>query len=403
MKAPEAHRSPRRLAEPFAASFGLVLLGQALLLALGPLTRAARAQEGSSGPFGIALQSSDSLYYLKAAAEGPYTQVPISRLAYPALLQLGIRIGAVEMFAVSLNLIALILAGGLLYDLGRRYGKGRLAGVASASAFVLNPLTAQWMRFILTETLIYSCVIAILWTSERHARNSSRPVLWVSLGVGVFASLLRPNGVLLLGSAVSIVALNGLNSRRHRGLAVASVAGLWLVVLSSVPLLSQSHISDGRDEAAPVVVQLLYDGVVIEGSPHARVLMPMPPAPEPIDASISAALRYALNEPLAVALLGLRRIAYETVQVRRHYPLVVNIVVGAAIVAYLALAAIGSMRGRSLRLNICIASIALPQMALIGATFAVPESRYGWTYLVTLAVWVGVGLERLLSSRPWSR
>lgn len=375
--------------DAIVVSLGLLGLGQFILAMLGPLTRSARASEGDAGPLGIALLSSDSRYYLQGS-ETLLSDIPLNRIAYPALLRFGTELGAVELVAVLVNLLALATAGALLYDLGRRYGGERLSGGLAAAAMLVNPLTAQWMRFVLTETLMYSTVIVVLWSAERIGRDPGRRSVALLLAAGLFAALLRPNGILLLASSMSVLALvRGRRlPRRWRVAAVClAVGGATLGLLLAG--------TEGRDtrtpSAAGVVISLLYDGVVVEGSDHARVRTSMPVPSDPMDTSLRAAIAFVVEHPLAVARLGGLRVAYETWQVRRHYPTAVNITIGLGFSILLGLAAAGrrSMRDRSLDLPFLVISI--PQIALIAATFAVPEARYGWTYLVGLSVWAGAG------------
>jgi len=386
---PVASSDRRRWRDAIVVSLGLLALGQFILLVLGPLTRAARAGEGTAGPFGIALLSSDSRYYLRGS-ETLLPDIPLNRIVYPAILRLGTELGAVEFFAVLVNLLALATAGALLYDLGRRYGGDRLSGGFAAAAMLVNPLTAQWMRFILTETLMYSAVIVVLWSAERSGRDLRHRTVALLLAAGLFAALLRPNGILLLASSASILVL-------ARG---SRASGLWKTVVASIAiasaalglLLAGAREGDVRAPSATgVVISLLYDGVVIEGSDHALVRTSMPVPFDPMDTSLRAALGYAFDHPLAVARLGALRVAHETWQVRRHYPAAVNIAIGLGFCLLLVLSAVGRRLLRNRSLDVPLALIATPQVVLIAVTFAVPEARYGWTYLVGLSVWAGAG------------
>ena len=393
---PVAVSDRRPWRDAIVVSVGLLALGQLILLVLGPLTRAARAGEGTAGPFGIALLSSDSRYYLRGS-ETLLPDVPLNRIVYPAILRLGTELGAAELFAVLVNLLALATAGALLYDLGRRYGGDRLSGGLAAAAMLVNPLTAQWMRFLLTETLMYSAVIVVLWSAERSGRDPRRRTVALLLAAGLFAALLRPNGVMLLASSASILVLaRGWRSRDRWKAAVACLA----IVSAALGLLFfGARAGDARaPSASGVVISLLYDGVVIEGSEHALVRTSMPAPSDPRDTSLGAAVEYALDHPLAVARLGALRVAHETWQVRRHYPTVVNIAIGLGFCVLLALSAAGRRSRRDRSLDLPFVLVAIPQIVLIAATFAVPEARYGWTYLVGLSVWAGAGGAQVLRS-----
>lgn len=373
----------------------LVAFGQSFLIAIGPLTRAGRAFGGSIGPGGIALLSSDSLYYLELSRSSAILQeAPVTRLALPIILRLGSALGSAELFAVAINLVALTLAGVALHDLGRRLGGTETTGFLAAASLVVNPLTAQWARFILTETLSYAMVIGILWVATRLTARRSPQMFALLLVLGTSITLLRPNGVLVLAGGLGAVELlrNRERTRRSRILIhviIWNAAALVFFAGSMEPTL-------GSERTSQLVLGLLYDGVIVEGTPEVLVTTPMPVPEDASDLSLSGAVDYALRHPVAVAKLGIMRIAYETLQLRPHYPVVVNLVMGIGFAAFVLFVVIGIRADRSRVLRPAVVMLALPQVLLIAATFAVPESRYGWTYLVTLCPWAGIGADRIL-------
>lgn len=375
----------------------LVALGQLVLVALGPLTRAPRAHGGASGIWNLALLSSDSRYYLRAShAETLLTDVPLTRIAFPAILRLGDVLGSPETFAVVVNLIALLLAGTALYDLGARFGGTSRAGTLAAGALVVNPLTAQWARFVLTETLSYAAVVGLLWGVIRFVEHPTRRTLLLVAATGVFIALLRPNGVLVFAGALSAVL--HLTHRRwltQRGSQWLLHVFIWCTAVAFF-LLGSQEADLGSESTSELIVSLYYAGVVVEGTPEVLVTVAMPQASDPLDRSLNAAGRYAMEHPFAVTRLVLLRIGYETLQVRPHYPSVVNLAMALGFGFFLLFALRGARGTRSRRLTLTMLAIALPQVLLVGATFAVPESRYGWTYLVTLCVWVGIGADETL-------
>lgn len=381
----------------------LVAAGQLLLLLLGPYTRAARAAEGAAGPLGVALLSSDSLYYLGLArAADLLGDAPLTRIALPLLLRLGDAMGSAEGFIVLVNLLALIGAGLGLYDLGLRHGGTPRAGLLAAATFVVNPLTAQWMRFVLTETLGYTSVVIALWGMVRFLGSARAEGAVTALLAGGFVTLLRPNGVLVLGAALTIVLGRRLVTSRRWLAAAITVATVWAGV-AAVFLIGSREPGRGDERTSQMVVSRIHAGVVVEGLPHVLVTTPMPTASDPSDLSLAAAGRYALEHPVAVAGLGVRRILVETAQVRRHYPDVVNILMGLGFAVFMASAFLGALASHARPLRVSIIALMVPQILLIGATFAVPEARYGWLYLVALCPWAGIGADAFLrTSSPRS-
>lgn len=377
---------------------GLVLAGQLTLVLLGPYTRAAGPAGGTAGPGGIALLSSDSLYYLELSrAADLLAEAPLTRIALPLILRMGDAIGSPEVVLVLVNAAALVLGGRALYDLGVRYGGSMRSGVLAATTFVMNPLTAQWMRFVLTETLGYAAVIGILWATIRHLESRGRGAIVLVVSLGSFLALLRPNGVLVLAGALSAILWHAQPTRRRGLRAIAAISAVW-VAAGAMFLIGSGEPRRGDERTSQVVIDRLYSGVVVEGLPEVLVTAPMPPPEDVTDVSWGAAVGYVLDHPIATARLAIQRIIIETIQIRRHYPALVNVLVGLGFSTFLLAALVGVVVLPSRRIASAVVWIATPQALLVGATFAVPEARYGWTYLVTLCAWAGIGADRIVGT-----
>jgi 4-amino-4-deoxy-L-arabinose transferase-like glycosyltransferase len=376
---------PRSAAHSLLVATILLGVGQAFLLLLTPLSRAAAPLGGSAG---IALLAADSdLYLSRSVTSADVRAMPWTRWAYLGLLHLGHLLGDAAALAVLANAIAFIVAGALLHDIGRRTAS-EVSGVVGASVLLLNPMTSQWVRFVLTESLMYSLVVVMLWSAWRLAERPDTSRAWPLLLAATVGTFLRPNGLLLLGSALTLLILGAARIRRRRTLLLATWTG---VVLG----LGAALVATGQPAEDSFAGQL-YGGVVVEGAAHVRVVMAMPEPNDVTDASEAAAVRYGLSHPVATGRLVVTRIAVETSQIRRHYPPVVNIAFGGAMVLLLAAAAIGWRHPGALHLRRPVIVLGLPSMVLVGLTFAVPEGRYGWTYLVLLAPLAGLGVSRLI-------
>lgn len=136
----------------------------------------------------------------------------------------------------------------------------------------------------------------------------------------------------------------------------------------------------------------LRAGVVIEGTEEVRTTIGMPPSDR------QGVIGYAADHPVATARLFLARVLTEVAQVRRHYPPLVNIAVGTAVAGLALLASIGLLVPRGAALRAPTLLVALPLMAIVGATFAVPEGRYGWAGLVALAPAAGIGAAAIIEA-----
>lgn len=137
----------------------LLVVGQTLLVMLGPLSRVMDPDAESAGLGGLALLAPDSIAYL--GWSDSWTAVmaqPWTRWGYLAVLRVGHLLGDAALFVVTLQTLAFWAAGWGLLRPGRRVA-GPVAGLAAASALLLNPSTAQWMRFVLTEAFFYTLVV----------------------------------------------------------------------------------------------------------------------------------------------------------------------------------------------------------------------------------------------------
>lgn len=367
----------------------LFLVGQAVLLALGSWTRA-------SGTFvtteGIALISPDSRTYLSiAGSPSEILSQPWTRWAYPFLLYVVELTGFGLSLLVVLQAIALVLATVLLHTMTAE-AAGERSGLIVAAIMLANPLVAQWVRFALTESLMLTGLIVAMWFATRPSLATERTSVIGLIAVGVLLSMLRPNGVLVLGAGIAVVvATRSRHSSRSRRL--CNLATVWA---ATGVLVGASAVVSGPPGEGSITSQL-YGGVVIEGTAEVRTTINMPEAADADDERTSAAIEYALSNPAAVTRLALTRIVVELAQVRPHYPTVVNAAIGIAMALLLAAFVLGASDPRAIRLREVGLTFALPLLILIGATFAVPEGRYGWVPLVALLPLAGAGTDRALS------
>lgn len=362
--------------------------GQGVLLALAPFTRA--ASDGVDAE-GVALLAPDSRTYLGLAGDEDWlARTPWNRVLLIGLLRLGASLGDAATFLVIMQTLLLVVASALVHHMAARVG-GRVAGILGASVVAMNPLTAQWVRFVLSETLFFALVLIALFAADRVLRGAGgRTAVPVLLGAALLATFLRPNGILVLGSALTVLAIVSTTRRRH--LALLSVL-VWVGVAAGLVLGLEAA---GQPAERELAAQL-HAGVVVEGTPDVEVRIAMPPPDDPEDVSNAAALRYVAGAPVAVARLAVSRIVVEVVQVRSHYPLPVNVGVG-AMMTLLAVATIVGARASAARTLVHAAMVlGAPIMLLVGATFATPEGRYGWGALVLSAPLAGLGARRILA------
>lgn len=383
----------RRLLPGLVVGSLTVAVGQAFQILLGPYSR---LQGTYIRQAGVAVLAPDSRYYLRASASiDAIVDAPWTNWSYLAVGRLGHATGDA---ATALAILQLLVAIGITTALYMvvRDATGTAAGWAAAASFAVNPLTAQWFRFVHTETLFFSSVIAIVLLAGRTQSIRSRSTDSLLVGIGAFAAFMRPNGVLVLLSVLAIVALHRMK-RRH-----AQVAIIALMLLAPL-LLGLGHHATG-DPAEGSLVSQLYSGVVIEGTSDVQFLIAMPPASDMTDESLTGASRYALKHPFSTARLFFMRFGAEVTQVRAHYPFSVNVAAGLAIFIFLVSAVMGFRDPRTTALRRPAVIVMVPILALVGLTFATPEARYGWGALVALTPFVGVGVTRygILGRRVWA-
>lgn len=374
---------PRRLLLGLVVGSITVAVGQAFQILLGPYSR---LQGTYIRQTGIAALAPDSDYYLRSSSSfAMISDAPWTNWSYLVIGRLGHATGDAATALAVLQLFVAIGISAALYTVARDIA-GVVAGWAAAAAFAINPLTAQWFRFVTTEAFFFSIVIAIVLIgggAQVTRRSSTDPLL---LGIGALAAFMRPNGVLVLLSVLAIIVLRRM--KRHQ----ARIAIVALVLIAPLLLAAGLRATGGPAEGS--LVSQFYNGIVIEGTSDVQFSITMPPAQDVTDESLSGAVAYASEHPVASARLFFTRIGTEVAQVRPHYPFALNVAAGFAIMLYLAGAVIGLRQTCAASLRRPALILVGPILALVGLTFATPEARYGWGALVALTPFVGVGVAR---------
>jgi len=375
-----------RTARALLVASALLAAGQIFLLMVAGMTRAAGTFAESAGP---AILVPDSTFYLRPASFVEVFQLPWTRWGYPLLLTAAPEWIEAPALAVLVNALFVLGAGVALYRVVDAIA-GSLPATIATGILLLNPMTAQWVRIVLTESVFYSLVVIIAALGHRlicgRATRSTGAALFISV---VLATFTRPNGF-LLGTSVLLLLVITRTSGWQRTLSAATVLGATLLMLA-LALDSAGPPAEGS------LTSQLYQGVVVEGTENVRTTIQMPAPSDSSDESLAAAARYAFTHPVATVRLGVTRLAMETAQVRRHYPLVVNIAFGLAMLVFLGSAAAGWVDRRARASRTVFLVIGIPLMLVTMATFAVPEARYGWAYLLPLSPIAGIGADRAVN------
>ena len=330
------------------------LLGLLCLLVLGQLL-VTWLIELPSGP----VLSPDSGFYLDGAQRFPHL-LPKQR---PYLGMIGYLWvcgwwAQAPWLALFGNALAVWLAALALWHIASRWG-GSTAGWIASAIWLLNPLTAQWTRYVLTEPLFFSATIGWLWLAL------FRPA-WVLLAFSAVASTLRPNAFSLFAAACTWRLSLNLKPRRR---ALLLIAASWLALIASVALLAPLV-----SPVAYKVPQMLAAGTVIHSHPELAL---------PMDHGFFSVLR-----------LMFTRLGWELAQWRPWYSFRLNSYITVFMGAFYALALRGAWLTRGNRLFWAVLLISLPSIAIIMTTWAIHEGRFAWWFLVAWIPWVAIGCQQ---------
>ena len=88
------------------------------------------------------------------------------------------------------------------------------------------------------------------------------------------------------------------------------------------------------------------------------------------------------------------RIGWELIQVRPWYSLRLNAFIAVAMAPFYLLALRGALISCGSRLFWAVVVLSLPSIAVIAATWAIHEGRFGWWFLVAWIPWVAIGCQQ---------
>lgn len=299
----------------------------------------------------------DSGFYLDGAERFPFLiakQRPyLGMIIYLKLCGL---FGSASWASLLFNSAVILIAAEALWQISSRWC-GSSAGWIASSLWLLNPLTAQWTRYVLTEPLFFSAVLFWLWLALfRHG--------FFLIAFSAVAATLRPNGFTLLAAALSWVAVDNAGYRKR---AICLVVAGWISLITAVVV-----VAPWISPVAHNVPQYIANGTVIHSHPE---------------------LDLAMVGPFAIPRLMLTRLAWEFGQWRPWYSLRFNIFIGVLMTGFYVLALRGAWLTRSTRLFWAVVVITLPSMVVIATTWAIHEGRFAWWVLVAWIPWVSIGCQ----------
>ena len=310
--------------------------------------------------------SFDSNFFIDASERLP-NLFPKQRhyLGMAIIVKIASLIGPTKWIFVIFNTIAVLVSGEFIWQITKKYSSDYCAWIA-VFIWLLNPLTAQWTRWLMSDTIYFSAVIIWLWLFI--FQSSFLLFLFSAL-----ATTLRPNAFTLLGSSViwSFIFKQQINLKK-----IIKLMPLFLFVF----LILISYIFTSYDGAKNELLESFTNGQVIWNMPETFI-------------NYSSSPYYYLN-------LFFRRIGWELIQVRPWYSFKHNFFITIFMSLFYILAIRGAWFIRKTKLLIAISFITIPSLIVIGITWSIYEGRFGWWFLVSWIPLVAIGTKPSIKDKP---
>lgn len=359
---------------PYLAPISIVCLWLAVQLGIilfGPV-----AHGGVQG-FGV-IHGHDTSRYIDAAIAIMEGEFPFGKaegfLGYDLFVAFFIWSGLGEVGVALAQSLLSLAAAFCLYRIGMRLCDEK-TGLAAALIFVAYPEIQYWNFYLLSESLFVSMVVISLFMMV-EARGWWQALL-ACIVVG-FTSVIRPNGFIILSSA--LVCLAYVMWRRRRFYAVAGI--VLAVVLFMAPAVTLLSGFWARYYPASHLVR----GVVVANYPESKLVMPgSPPAGlEELDNPLYKTLYFISDKPVFFLKLASRRLWHMFIATRPYYSSFHNGFLLMTLLPVYILAAWGvSGRVRSEACRLSLVSLVAFQCLVVVLTFVDSDNR---VLLVTLPV-----------------
>lgn len=295
-------------------------------------------------------------------------------------LFLGTGLGTAGVVAAQVALSGLAVY--CLYRLAARLYDRRV-GMLAALLSAVYPAVQTWNFYVLTESSFVSLAIVSAWLWTGAGTPGARAAAGAVL---LFASLVRPHGVVLLLAALAWVAWS-LGQARRYALLAAVVAATALAVPGGAAVLG----SQARHEQ---IVEHYARGTIIWG--YAPLALPLPgPLPARVAAEPNPGLQIvavAAAYPAYFLRLFGWKVGYEYVQARPYYSALHNGLLLATLLPAYALAGWGvSRRAADPAAKAFLVAVVVGQTGLIGLTFADWDGRHLLVILPVVFLFAAAG------------
>tara|TARA_B100000575_G_C23068698_1_gene615492 strand:- start:50 stop:1102 length:1053 start_codon:yes stop_codon:yes gene_type:complete len=302
----------------------------------------------------------DSYGYLNAAERFP-NLLPDEKLYSGIIVYLKVAslLGPVKWIAVIGNTFGVLISSECLWQITNKYSSKNCAWI-SVFIFLLNPLTAQWTRWVMTESLYFSAVIIWMWLFIYQ--TSFLLILFSTL-----ASTLRPNAIILL-----FISLIGNHIYKIK---IKLKPIIKIFVLSAIIFLILIALCFNTFEGeSNLLLKGFSNGIVIWNMPETYIEI--------------------TNTPLDYVNLFFRRIFWEIIQIRPWYSFRNNFFISIFMIFFYLFSVRGAWIIRKSKLFLATTLITFPSLIIIGLTWSIYEGRFGWWFLVSWIPLAAIGTQR---------
>ena len=302
----------------------------------------------------------DSYEYLNAAERFP-NLLPNEKLYSGIIvyLKLASLLGPVKWIAVFGNTFAVLISSECLWQITNKFGSKNSAWI-SVFIFLLNPLTAQWTRWVMTESLYFSAVIFWIWLFIYQTS-------FLLIIFSTVASTLRPNAIIFL-----FISLIGNHIYKIQ---IKAKPIIKIILLSAIIFV--------------ILIALVFNIIpeesnyLLKGFSNGTVIWNMPETYIEIK-----------NIPLDYINLFFRRIFWEIIQIRPWYSFKNNFFISFFMIFFYLFSIRGAWIIRKSKLFLATMLVTFPSLIIIGLTWSIYEGRFGWWFLVSWIPLAAIGTQR---------
>lgn len=317
----------------------------------------------------FAIVRGDGYHYLEIGKNLGNSSNENLYLGYILFVYLFVALGDSTLLII-MQCILVMSAAHALFSISKQYG-GIFAGYLAIAFYLLNPLLAQWTRYVLTESSYFALTIIVL----RIATYSSNKLHLLLLPGIVAVTFWRPNGIVMACSLMSIFLIY--RSIRWQKKLVSIIATWTFGVL-----FASQHFT--KDEKSSLFKYPIFEntlkGTVIFDAEQMNLQMPVF---QGNDNSYSSLVKYLTEHPIETTKLVLLRICWELIQVRPWYSFSLNLFITILMSVFILMSLFGFFSLRGSEISKAVVLTTLPSAGFIGFTWAIWEGRFGWWFLVT--------------------